>query len=59
MRHALFALFALGCRADLAVPDPKDSGVVDDGDDDGDNFTTDEGDCDDNDSTVNPAALEA
>ncbi|MBM4394033.1 MAG: putative metal-binding motif-containing protein, partial [Deltaproteobacteria bacterium] len=59
MRHALFALFVVGCDADLAEPDPKDSGVVDDGDDDGDRFTTEDGDCDDNDEGVHPGAVEA
>ncbi len=59
MRTALLAILALACRAEHTMPYEKDTGAVDEGDKDGDGFTTEEGDCDDNDSTVNPAAAES
>ena len=55
---ALFSLAACEPEADL----PKDSGTVNsgaDGDEDGDGTTVADGDCNDNDATVNPEAAES
>ena len=55
---ALFSLAACEPEADV----PKDSGTVNsgaDGDEDGDGTTAADGDCNDNDATVNPEAAES